>query len=76
MSAMSESITEIVRRNVTERMGAHVCRACDQVHVPESALSIREVARQSGVPFNTVARFLRGRTVSSDTLDRLDAWTR
>ncbi len=61
--------TERLRALVRDRMTSQ-CAACGEV----KRMSLRDAARQSGVPFNTLGRFVRGGTIVSDTFDRLTAW--
>jgi hypothetical protein len=59
---------ETVRRQFRAYLGDRFQGVRDRDH-----RSFRRAAAEIGVPFNTLARFARGRPVRSDTLDRIAA---
>lgn len=62
-----ENYTESLRIRVRAAMGA--CDACGR-----TLRSQRAVSKESGVLVSTLCRFLQGRPVNSDSIDRLAAW--
>lgn len=62
----------IMRETVTQRVRSELVRLVQPD--PKPPYSIRQVAKITGVPVSTICRFLQGRTIESDTLDRLAAF--
>jgi hypothetical protein len=65
------TVTESVREGVRIIMFGVPCPVCG--HAGE-IMSLRDAAKVTGVSFNTIGRFLKGRPIDSDTLDRLYEW--
>lgn len=69
MTSKPPTPTEVLREKVRAKMGA--CPTCGK-----NRLSLRDAAAQVGSPTNAtiLLRFLDGKTINSDTFDRLSAW--
>lgn len=64
------SVTQTVREGLRIVMsGVAPCPLCHLL--PPAALTLRDVANETGVSASTLSRFLSGRGIESDHLDRL-----
>lgn len=70
--ALGFSVTETVRSGL--RLVMQLGPRCPLCGRAGEEMSLREVAPLTGVSHNTLARFLRGQPIKSDTLDRLYQW--
>lgn len=67
------TVTQSIREGV--RLIMQIGPRCPLCGRAGEQMSLREVAALTGVSHNTIARFLRGMSIDSDTLDRLYEWT-
>lgn len=67
MSDVFNSLSNRVRLRIQEK-------ASDGAEWPKFAMSMREIAKQADVSPATLSRFMAGRPITSDCLDRLDSW--
>lgn len=65
------TVTWAVREGLRIIMFGVPCPTCGH---SGKAMSLRDVAKPTGVSAATLSRFLHGHTVSSDVLDRLYEW--
>lgn len=64
-------VTETLRFNLTAKMNPGGCPHCGR---SGRQTTLREVSTATGVSAATLSRFLLGRPISSDVLDKLAAW--
>lgn len=63
------TVTESVREGLRIIMTGVPCPSCG--NPPPKVMTLRDVGRQTGASASTLSRFLNGRGIDSDTLDRL-----
>lgn len=71
----ADASVEPVVNSLSNRLRLRIqAKASKEGEWPSFSLTLREVARQAGVNVSTLSRFMDGKPILSDTLDRMDWW--
>jgi DNA-directed RNA polymerase specialized sigma54-like protein len=73
---MLKTLTETIREDLAAIMKGCGCFPWESCEHSNRPVSMREIARRSGVPVSTVSRFMAAKTVESDAVDKLAAVTK